>query len=141
MGYAGSITREFLWLFGWNVGVSLIAVAANTLRSVNTLIVYVIEVVQAPWYGAVWGTGSLAIRAGERIAPSLTVLVERSGPMEITAFVAIVVATRDVMLWHQESGPRWKEEFVRVRTEAAETADVSAVTVRTHRDVLEELAV
>ncbi|MDS0301005.1 hypothetical protein NDI76_19870 [Halogeometricum sp. S1BR25-6] len=76
---------------------------------------YVIEVVQAPWYGAVWGTGSLAI-GGERIAPSLAVLVERSGPMEITAFIAIVVATRGVMLWHQKSGPRLKEEFDRVRS-------------------------
>ncbi|MFC7174981.1 hypothetical protein ACFQL0_19745 [Haloplanus litoreus] len=112
-GYAGTITREFLWLFGWNVGVSLIAVGANTLRSVNTPMGYVIEVVQAPWYGAVWGTGSLAIGTGERIVPSLTVLFERSGPMEITALVAVVVATRGVMLWHQESGPRWKEEFVR----------------------------
>lgn len=115
-GYAGSVTREFLWLFGWNVGVSLIAVGANTFRSVNTPMGYVIEVVQAPWYGAVWGTGSLAIGTGERIAPSLAVLIERSGPMEITAFVAIVVATRGLMLWHQESGPRWKEEFERVRS-------------------------
>jgi len=115
-GYAGSITGEFLWLFGWNVGVSLIAIGANTLRSVNTPMGYVVEVVQAPWYGAVWGTGSLAIGAGERIAPSLAVLVERSGPMEITAIVAIVVATRGVMLWHQKSGPRWKEEFERVRS-------------------------
>jgi hypothetical protein len=114
--YAGSITREFLWLFGWNVGISLIAIGANTLRSVNTPMGYVIEVVQAPWYGAVWGTGSLAIGTGERIAPSLAVLVERSGPMEITAIVAIVVATRGVMLWHQKSGPRWKEEFERVRS-------------------------
>jgi len=47
-GYAGSLTREFLWLFGWNVGVSLIAVGANTLRSVKTPMGYVIEVVQAP---------------------------------------------------------------------------------------------
>jgi hypothetical protein len=36
--------------------------------------------------------------------------------MEITAIVAIVVATRGVMLWHQKSGPRWKEEFERVRS-------------------------
>ncbi|MFC6942583.1 hypothetical protein ACFQE8_21900 [Salinirubellus sp. GCM10025818] len=115
-GYAGSITREFLWLFGWNVGVSLIAIGANTLRSVNTPMGYVIEVVQAPWYGAVWGTGSLAIGAGKRIEPSLAVLVERSGPMEITAIVAIVVSMRGVMIWHQKSGPRWKEEFVRVRS-------------------------
>jgi len=115
-GYAGSITREFLWLFGWNVGVSLIAIGANTLRSVNTPMGYVIEVVQAPWYGAVWGTGSLAIGTGARIVPSLTVLVERSGPMEITAIVAIVVATRGVMIWHQQSGPRWREEFDRVQS-------------------------
>ena len=115
-GYAGSIAREFLWLVSWNVGVSLIAIGANTLRSVNTPMGYVIEVVQAPLYGAVWGTGSLAIGTGARIQPSLTVLVERSGPMEITAFVAIVVATRGVMLWQQESGPRWKEEFDRVQS-------------------------
>jgi hypothetical protein len=115
-GYAGSITREFLSLFAWNVGVSLVAIGANTLRSVNTPMGYVIEIVQAPVYGAVWGTGSLAIGSGERIAPSLAVLVERSGPMEITAIVAVVVATRGVMLWHQQSGPRWKEEFERVRS-------------------------
>ncbi|MDS0222285.1 hypothetical protein NDI54_13095 [Haloarcula sp. S1AR25-5A] len=115
-GYAGSITQEFLWLFGWNVSVSLIAVGANTLRSVNTPMGYIIEVVQAPWYGAVWGTGSLVIGTGERISPSLAVLVERSGPMEITAIVAIVVATRGVMLWHQQSGLRWREEFERVQS-------------------------
>ncbi|WP_231741245.1 hypothetical protein [Halorubrum sp. CBA1125] len=104
--YAGSVSREFLTLFGWNVAVSLIAITANTFRSVNTPLGYVIQVIQASRYGAIWGTGSLAIGTSERIAPSLAVLVERSGPMEITAFVAIVVATRSVMLWHQESGPR-----------------------------------
>jgi hypothetical protein len=114
--YAGSVTAEFLTLFAWNVGISVIAIAANTFRSVNTPMGYVIEVVQAPWYGAVWGTGSLAIGTGERIAPSLAVLVERSGPMEITALVAIVVATRGVMIWHQQSGPRWTEPFERVRS-------------------------
>jgi hypothetical protein len=114
--YAGSVSKEFLTLFGWNIAVSLIAVAANTLRSVNTPLGYVMQVVQAPRYGAVWGTGSLAIGTGERIAPSLTVIIERSGPIEITAFVAIVVATRGVMLWHQESGPRWREEFERVQS-------------------------
>ncbi|KPN29208.1 hypothetical protein SY89_03442 [Halolamina pelagica] len=114
--YAGSVSREFLTLFGWNVAISLVAVAANTFRSVHTPLGYVVQVVQAPRYGAVWGTGSLAIGTGERIVPSLAVLVERSGPMEITAMVAIVVATRGVMVWHQKSGPRWKEEFERVRS-------------------------
>ena len=114
--YAGSVGAEFLAIFAWNVGASLIAVAANTFRSVNTPLGYVVQVVGAPRYGAVWGTGSLAVGAGTRVAPSLSVLVERSGPMEITAIVAIVVATRGVMLWHQESGPRWREPFERVRS-------------------------
>ncbi len=106
--FAGSVQREFLTLFGWNVGVSFIVIAANTLRSIHTPLGYVLEVVQAPRYGAVWGTGSLAIGAGERMTPSLAVLVERSGPMEITAMVAIAVATRGLMVWQQETGPRWK---------------------------------
>jgi hypothetical protein len=114
--YAGSVPREFLTLFAWNAGVSLIAIAANTFRSVGTPLGYLVLVVQVVQYGAVWGTGSLGIGTGARIAPSLAVLVERSGPMEITAVVAIVVATRGVMLWHQASGPRWREEFERVRS-------------------------
>jgi hypothetical protein len=114
--YAGSVRAEFLRLFAWNVAVSLIAVAANTFRSVNTPLGYVVQVVGAPRYGAVWGTGSLVIGTGARIPPSLSVLVERSGPMEITAVVAIVVATRGLMLWHQASGPRWREPFERVRS-------------------------
>lgn len=114
--YAGSVPREFLLLFAWNVGVSLFAVAANTFRSVNTPLGYLVLLVQTPQYGIVWGTGSLAVGSGARIAPSLSVLVERSGPLEITAIVAVVVATRGVMLWHQRSGPRWSEPFDRVRS-------------------------
>jgi hypothetical protein len=114
--YAGSVPREFLTLFAWNVGVTLVAVGANTLRSVETPLGYLVVLVQVPQYGVVWGTGSLAVGAGARIAPSLSVLVERSGPMEVTAVVAVVVATRGVMLWHQRSGPRWREPFERVRS-------------------------
>jgi hypothetical protein len=44
------------------------------------------------------------------------VLFTRSGPLELTAFVAVAVATRGVMVWHQQSGPRWREEFERVRS-------------------------
>jgi hypothetical protein len=83
---------------------------------VNTPLGYLVVVVQAPQYGVVWGTGSLAVGTGARVAPSLAVLVERSGPMEVTAVVAVVVATRSVMLRHQRSGPRWREEFERVRS-------------------------
>ncbi|MGM0605966.1 MAG: hypothetical protein ACQETB_09915 [Halobacteriota archaeon] len=114
--YSGSVIREFLILFGWNVGVSVIAIAANTFRSVNTPLGYVLQVIQAPRYATVWGTGSLAIGAGERIVPSIAVIVERNGPMELTAFVAIAVATRGVMIWHQTEGPRWKEPFDRVQS-------------------------
>jgi hypothetical protein len=114
--YTGSVTREFATLFAWNVGVSLVAVGANTFRSVNTPLGYVVLAVQAPRYGAVWGTGSLGVGTGARIVPSPSVLVERSGPLEITATVAVVAATRGVMVWHQQSGPRWREEFERVRS-------------------------
>ena len=114
--YAGSVPREFLTLFAWNVCISLVAVAANTFRSVNTPLGYLVLLVQTPQYGVVWGTGSLAVGSGARIAPSLSVLVERSGPLEITAIVAVVVATRGVMLWHQRTGPRWQESFDRVRS-------------------------
>ncbi|WP_254831223.1 hypothetical protein [Haloglomus salinum] len=112
--YAGSVPREFLTLFAWNVGVSLVAIGANTFRSVNTPLGYLVLVVQTIQYGAVWGTGSLGVGTGARISPSLAVLVDRSGPMEVTAAVAVVVATRGVILWHQKSGPRWREEFERV---------------------------
>lgn len=108
--------RAFPTLFAWNVGVTAVAVGANTLRPVNTPLGYLVVVVQAPQYGVVWGTGSLAVGTGARVAPSLAVLVERSGPMEVTAVVAVVVATRSVMLRHQRSGPRWREEFERVRS-------------------------
>lgn len=121
--YAGSVTREFLTLFAWNVGVALIAIGANTLRSMNTPLGYLLLAVQAPRYGAVWGTGSLGVGTGARIEPSLSVLVERSGPLEITAMVAIVVATRDVMIWHQQSGPRWRAEFERVRSPVTGRSD------------------
>lgn len=70
------------WVLPWS------PIGANTLRSVDTPLGYVVEIVQAPRYGAVWGTGSLALGSGDRIVPSLSVLVERSGPLEITAIVA-----------------------------------------------------
>jgi hypothetical protein len=114
--YAGTVAEEFLRLFGWNVGVSLLAIAANTFRSVNTPLGYLFVVVQAPRYGAIWGTGSLGVGTGARIEPALRVLVERSGPMEILGIVAIVVATRAVMIWHQQSTPRRTVPFERVRS-------------------------
>lgn len=114
--YAGSVAEEFLVLFAWNVAISLLAIGANTFRSVNTPLGYLFVLAQAPRYGAVWGTGSLGVGTGARIEPALSVLVERSGPMEILGIVAIVVATRGVMIWHQQSGPRVKQPFDRVRS-------------------------
>jgi hypothetical protein len=86
--YVGRVPREFLSLFAWNVAVSLMTIGANTSRSVNTPLGYVLQVVQAPRYGTVWGTGSLAVGSGARITPLLSVLVERSGSVELTVVVA-----------------------------------------------------
>lgn len=104
----------FLSIFAWNLGFSLIVVAANTFRSIRTPLGYLVVLVMWVQGAVIWGTNSLAIQTG-RLAPSLSVILGRSGVYELTAFVAIAVATGGVMVWHQASGPRWREEFERVQ--------------------------
>ena len=110
--YAGSVWAEFLMIFAINLAGCLVIAAFNTLRSIRTPAGYVI--VTSVWIqGAItWGTNSLAIEAG-RLAPSLSVLLSRGGIFELTAYVAVGVATRELVIWHQQSGPRWREEFER----------------------------
>jgi hypothetical protein len=111
--YAGSVWAEFLMIFAINLTGCLVIAAFNTLRSIRTPAGYVI--VASVWIqGAItWGTNSLAIEAG-RLAPSLSVLLSRGGIFELTAYVAVAVATRELVIWHQQSGPRWREEFERL---------------------------
>lgn len=111
-GYAGSVWAEFLSIYAVNLAGCFVIAAFNSLRSVRTPAGYV--VVAGVWIqGAVtWGTNSLAIEAG-RLAPSLSVLLGRGGLFELTAYVAVAVATRGLVVWHQRSGPRWREEFER----------------------------
>jgi hypothetical protein len=111
---AETVTMEFLSIFAWNLGFGLIVVAANTFRSIRTPMGYLAVLVMWVQGAVIWGTNSLAIQTG-RLAPSPSVILGRSGVYELTAFVAIAVATRGVMIWQQESGPRWREEFERVR--------------------------
>lgn len=111
---AETITMEFLSIFAWNLGFSLIVVAANTFRSIRTPMGYLVVLIMWIQGAVIWGTNSLMIQTG-RLAPSPSVILGRSGVYELTAIVAIAVATRGVMVWHQESGPRWREQFERVR--------------------------
>jgi hypothetical protein len=111
---ADTVTGEFLAIFAWNLGFALLVVAANTFRSVRTPMGYLVVLVMWVQGATIWGTNSLAIQAG-RLAPSLSVVVGRSGVYELTALVAVAVATRGVMVWYQPSPPRWREEFERVR--------------------------
>lgn len=111
---ADTVGREFGSIFAWNFGFAVLVVAANTFRSVRTPMGYLVVLVMWLQGAVIWGTNSLVIQTG-RLAPSLSVIVGRSGFYELTAFVAIAVATRGVMVWQQESGPRWREEFDRVR--------------------------
>ncbi|WP_276299888.1 hypothetical protein [Halorussus lipolyticus] len=113
--YAGSVWAEFLTIFAWNLGAALLVVAGNTFRSVRTPLGYLVVAVNWVQGALVWGTGSLAVEA-PRFAPSLSVALGRSGVYELTAYVAIAVATRGVMVWHQRSGSRWREEFERVQS-------------------------
>ncbi|SFG86733.1 hypothetical protein SAMN04488063_3153 [Halopelagius inordinatus] len=111
---ADSVATEFLSIFARNIGFCLVVVAANTFRSIRTPLGYLVVLVTWVQGAVVWGTDSLAIQTG-RLAPSLSVVLNRSGVYELTALVAIAVATRGVTVWHQASGPRWREEFERVR--------------------------
>jgi hypothetical protein len=111
---ADTVTAEFLSIFAWNLGFSLLVIGANTFRSVRTPMGYLVVLVMWVQGAVIWGTNSLTIQTG-RLAPSLSVVAGRSGVYELTALVAVAVATRDVMMWHQRSGPRWREEFERVR--------------------------
>lgn len=111
---ADTVEVEFLSIFAWNLGFSLIVVAANAFRSVRTPMGYLVVLVMWLQGAVVWGTNSLAIQTG-RLAPSLEVVLGRSGLFELTALVAIAVATRGVMVWHQRQGPRLKQEFERVQ--------------------------
>ncbi|WP_458186683.1 hypothetical protein [Haladaptatus sp. NG-WS-4] len=113
--YAGTVWREFAMIFAINLSACLIIAASNTFRSVRTPAGYVTVAIVWVQGAITWGTNSLAIEAG-RLAPSLSVLLGRSGIFELTAYVAVAVATRELMLWHQQSGPRWREEFERVRS-------------------------
>ncbi|MGM0399084.1 MAG: hypothetical protein ACQEQY_08850 [Halobacteriota archaeon] len=111
---AETVGREFVSILAWNLGFSLLVVAANAFRSIRTPLGYLVVLVMWMQGAVIWGTNSLTVQTG-RLAPSLSVILGRSGVYELTALVAIAVATRGVMLWHQESGPRWREEFERVR--------------------------
>jgi hypothetical protein len=110
--YAGSVAAEFLTIYAINVAGCVVIAAFNSLRSIRTPAGYVI--VASVWVqgAVVWGTNSLAIEAG-RLAPSLSVLLNRGGIFELTAYVGVAVATRELVVWHQQSGPRWREEFER----------------------------
>jgi len=113
--YAGSVSAEFLTIFAVNLATAAIVAAMNVFRSLRTPASYVVVALVWIQGAVVWGTNSLAIEAG-RLAPSLSVLLGRSGIFELTAYVAVAVATRGLMLWHQRGTPRWREEFERVRS-------------------------
>lgn len=103
----------FVRVFAWNLVFASIVVLSNTFRSVNTPMGYLVVLVVSVQGALVWGTGSLALATG-RIEPSLAIVVGRSGVFELTAYVLIAVSTRGVMLWHQRTPPRLREEFERV---------------------------
>lgn len=109
-----TVGAEFVSILAWNLGFGVLVVVANTLRSVRTPMGYLVGLVMWVQGAVIWGTNSLTAQTG-RLALSLSVILGRSGVYELTAFVAIAVATRGVMGWHQRGTPRLREEFDRVR--------------------------
>mgnify|MGYP000114967790 CR=1 FL=1 len=136
---ADTVTAEFLSIFAWNLGFALLVVAANTFRSVRTPMGYLVVLVMWVQGAVIWGTNSLTVQTG-RLAPSLSVVLGRSGVYELTALVAIAVATRGVVVWHQRSGPRWREEFERTGTPGDWTIERREVVVLAGGVVLLALA-
>lgn len=111
-----TVASTFARIFAWNLALGALPVVAfNLLRSVHTPVSYVVLALTWAQGGLVYGTNSLGIQAG-RLAPSVLTLVSRSGLYELSAYVLFAVATRSLYLWHQQSGPRWREEFERVRS-------------------------
>ena len=98
------VVTTFLRVFGVNVlaGCGFVALA-NFCQAGNTSLGYPIVMYHAILYGILLGTNSFGISAPARLAPSLTTVLNRSGAFEITAYIAVAVATRGLVIWRQPS--------------------------------------
>jgi hypothetical protein len=98
------VITTLLRVFGVNLlaGCGLVALA-NLCQAGRTPLGYPIVMYHAILYGILLGTNSFGISAPARLAPSLKTVLNRSGAFEITAYIAVAVATRGLVIWRQPS--------------------------------------
>jgi hypothetical protein len=124
----------FLRVFGVNLVAGCgLAALANLCQVGNTSLGYPIVMYHAVLYGVLLGTNSFGIPAPARFAPSLTVVLGRSGAFEISAYIAIAAATRRLVVWRQPSWLDWHTEQVgswrEWRLDRAETAVIAGAVL------------
>lgn len=100
-----------LAVLAWNALVAGAFVAGANLWRVRRLPLGFVPAL-AYWmlYGLILGSNSFALPLAERPAPSLAVLLGRSGILELTAYLLVAAATADRARWLQEG---WWRAHVR----------------------------
>ena len=107
------VFSTFLRIFATNlvVGVGLILVASLFLVG-NMPMSYFVVGIHAVFYGMFLGTNSFTIPAASRLPPSLSNALNRSGAFEITAYIAVAAATKNLALWRQQSWINWHADRI-----------------------------
>jgi hypothetical protein len=107
------IITTFLRIFSFNLFVAAgLIVFANLFRVGQTPLGYLIVSSHSIIYGILLGTNSFGIPAPIRFAPSLSILLSRSGIFEISAYIAIAAATTGLVIMRQPSWLSFRSEVV-----------------------------
>ncbi|HEX6988223.1 MAG TPA: hypothetical protein VF282_02040 [Bacillota bacterium] len=99
----GGVARA-LAVLAWNGAAATLFVACANLLRVRRLPLGTIPPL-AYWtlYGLLLGTNSFAAPAPERLAPSLAVLLNRAGVLELNAYLLVAAATAGRARWEQQA--------------------------------------
>lgn len=107
------VLTTFLRVFAVNLLIACgLVVLSNLFRVGDTPLGYLVVMAHSILYAILLGTNSFGIPAPTRFAPSLRTVLARSGGFEITAYIAIAVATRELVMWQQRSWLDWHSEQV-----------------------------
>lgn len=107
------VLTTFLRVFAVNLLIACgLVVLSNLFRVGDTPLGYLVVMGHSIVYAMLLGTNSFGMPAPQRFAPSLRTVLARSGGFEITAYIAIAVATRELVMWQQRSWLDWHSEQV-----------------------------
>jgi hypothetical protein len=103
----------FLRIYSINliVGCGLVTVA-NFSQLRRLPMGYIVVMIHSVLYAILLGTNSFGIPGPGRFAPSLDTALGRSGIFEISAYVLVAAATRNLVIWRQQAFLTLKAEQV-----------------------------